>query len=151
MKVRGAVVLLDGDRICLIERVRAGRTYYLFPGGGVEAGETPEQAAVREAHEELGLHVELGRLVGDFSHRGQRQLFYAAKVVGGEFGTGTGEEMACTADSVSGSYTPVWLSLGSALQRDVRPRELCEALRSGVLSGDAVVTGPQPEAASTAS
>lgn len=142
MKIRGAVVLVDEDRVCLIERVRAGRTYYLFPGGGAEAGESPEQAAVREAYEELGLHVELERLVGDFSHRGERHLFYTARVTGGEFGTGMGEEMACTADSVSGSYTPVWLPLASALQRDVRPRELCEALRSGALQGAAIITGP---------
>ena len=43
MKTRGAVVLLDGDYLCLIERRRAGHTYYLFPGGGTEPGETPNK------------------------------------------------------------------------------------------------------------
>jgi len=54
------VVIVQAGRVALIKRVRAGRTYYLFPGGGVEEGETPEQAAIREAHEELGVEVELG-------------------------------------------------------------------------------------------
>jgi 8-oxo-dGTP diphosphatase len=35
-----------------------------FPGGKVEPGESPEQAAVREAREELGVEVELGALIG---------------------------------------------------------------------------------------
>lgn len=35
-----------------------------FPGGKVEPGESPEEAAVREAREELGVEVELGALIG---------------------------------------------------------------------------------------
>ncbi len=54
-------VLRDGDgRIAV---VRAARGWFL-PGGGVESGETAEQAVVREAREECGLAIEAGRLVG---------------------------------------------------------------------------------------
>ncbi len=35
-----------------------------FPGGRMEAGETPEQAALREAEEEVGLAIALPRLLG---------------------------------------------------------------------------------------
>jgi 8-oxo-dGTP diphosphatase len=116
VKTRGAVVLLDGDSICLIKRKRAGQTYYLFPGGGVEAGETLEQTAVREAFEELGVQVELDRLVANLSFKRNRQYYYTARVVGGEVGTGRGEEMASTLDSPQGTFTPVWLTLREALQ-----------------------------------
>lgn len=35
-----------------------------FPGGAIELGETPEMAAIREAKEETGLEVEVGRFIG---------------------------------------------------------------------------------------
>ena len=136
-------MLLDGNRVCLIERKRQGLTYYLFPGGGVEEGETPEQSAVREAYEELGVEVELGRLVSRETFRGDQQLVFLARIVGGVFGTGTGPEMSSTSDSKNGTYTPVWLPLTEALKRDVRPRELCQALLDGALEPDKVLELPR--------
>lgn len=38
-----------------------------FPGGAIELGETPEVAAVREAKEETGLDVEVGKLIGVYT------------------------------------------------------------------------------------
>ena len=35
-----------------------------FPGGAIDPGETPEQAAVREAHEELGIDPAKVRVIG---------------------------------------------------------------------------------------
>ncbi|MCC6569407.1 MAG: NUDIX domain-containing protein, partial [Anaerolineales bacterium] len=57
MRTRAGVVLIENNKIALIERHRAGLEYFVFPGGGVDEGESPEQAAVREAMEELGVEV----------------------------------------------------------------------------------------------
>lgn len=54
----GALVDCDG-RVLIAQRPRgkAMAGLWEFPGGKVEPGETPEQALIRELHEELGLNT----------------------------------------------------------------------------------------------
>lgn len=53
-------------RIVLVER-RHEPLGWALPGGFVDIGETVEEAAVREAHEETGLEVHLKALLGAYS------------------------------------------------------------------------------------
>ena len=78
--MRAAVVIVENGRVALIERVR-DRTYFKFPGGRVESGESPQQAAVREAHEE-GVSVELGDLISVAYRDGREQRYYLASITG---------------------------------------------------------------------
>jgi ADP-ribose pyrophosphatase YjhB (NUDIX family) len=50
-RVRG--IIIKDEKIVLIERVKGDRTYYIFPGGGVEEGETILQALHREMTEKF--------------------------------------------------------------------------------------------------
>ena len=43
-----------------------------FPGGAIEIGETPEQAAIRELKEETGLDVEVQSLLGVYTDSDMR-------------------------------------------------------------------------------
>lgn len=51
-------------RICRND-IFCGQTYFETPGGGVDEGETYEQALVRECDEELGAKVEVGEYLGE--------------------------------------------------------------------------------------
>ena len=55
-----AIVIRDGK--ILMERVvYFGREFFTVPGGGIEDGETPEQAVLRELKEECGLDGKIVR------------------------------------------------------------------------------------------
>ena len=132
--MRSAVIILENDHVALIERVRDGHTYYLFPGGTIEEGETAQAAAIREAYEELGVHVELHMLAAIVRFQNEDQYYYQATIRAGQFGSGTGEEFSSARSVVRGSYRPVWLARQDLAHYDVRPHALARALGVGTLS-----------------
>ena len=55
-----AIALVDTDSRILLAQRPEGKSfggYWEFPGGKVEAGETPEAALIRELQEELGINT----------------------------------------------------------------------------------------------
>jgi 8-oxo-dGTP pyrophosphatase MutT (NUDIX family) len=58
-----AVAVLDGGNRLLLA-LHADRKLWVMPGGLIEPGELPSDAAVRETWEETGLRVELTGLLG---------------------------------------------------------------------------------------
>lgn len=113
MRTRAGIVLIEDDKVALIERHRAGMDYFVFPGGGVDEGETPEQGAVREAFEELGIEVAIKKTVAVIHFDQSTQVYYLVEQVGGEFGTGTGEEFTDSdpEDPEEGIYIPIWMPI----------------------------------------
>jgi mutator protein MutT len=114
MRVRAGIVLIQNNQVALIERHRAGLEYYVFPGGGVDEGETPEHAAIREAMEELGIEVRIKQKIAEIQlgHK-SRQIYFLVEQTGGEFGTGAGEEYtdADPDDPDEGIYIPIWMPI----------------------------------------
>ncbi len=72
----GGFALRDaGGRLLLVHQAYGDRVWD-FVGGGAEPGESPEETAVREAKEEMGLTVEPRGLIGVYFNRPRRILVF---------------------------------------------------------------------------
>jgi 8-oxo-dGTP diphosphatase len=91
-----AIIAHDGAVLMIRRRLAEGELLWAFPGGAVEAGETPEQAAVREVAEEVGLTVEAERVLGERVHpkTGRAMVYVACKMLAGEATVLDAEEIA---------------------------------------------------------
>ncbi len=125
MRNRAGIILIKDNKLALIERHRSDRHYFSFPGGGIDKDESPQEAAVREAEEELGIHVEIKQKVAEVVFWEKTQHYFLAENFSGEFGTGTGEEYG-EYDPAHGTYQPIWMPLEDVLTHNVLPRQLAD-------------------------
>ena len=139
MRTRAGVILIEDNNVALIERHRAGLEYFVFPGGGVDEGESPEQGAIREAMEELGVQVGLKHKIVEINFgRTSRHIYFLVERIAGEFGTGTGEEFtdADPYDPYEGVYIPVWMPLDEVSRRtNIYPAELAKLVLKSPIEG----------------
>lgn len=63
MRHSSRAILIKGDSILLTTNSDDEGTFYIFPGGGQENGETMHEACIRECLEETGLIVKPGELL----------------------------------------------------------------------------------------
>ena len=113
VRVAGYCLIVQYGRILLCrisEEVAGAAGKWTLPGGGIDFGEHPQDAAVREVFEETGLRVRVTEFVDIdsvvFGSSHGLRVIYRAEVVGGE--------MCC---EVEGSTDECgWFTPGEALQ-----------------------------------
>jgi 8-oxo-dGTP diphosphatase len=126
-KTRVRAVIIDQNRILLIKRIKKVSTYWVLPGGGLEQGETNEEAIIRECKEELGVDVFVEKYFDivktQYLEKDQENLFYFCKIIGGKVGTGNGPEFQ-EGDYYEGEHIPEWLSMEEFKEKDIKPEEI---------------------------
>ncbi len=132
---RAVAVVLHNNAVLTMFR-KNDQEYYTFPGGGVEAGETTEQAVVREIAEETSLTVEVDRLVYEIHHdNGDVHYFFLCRYINGtprvQPGTNEYEENELGEDI----HQPKWLPIDSLPETVLYPLEIRNQLIADIEVG----------------
>lgn len=128
-RVRG--ILVDNGIVTLLKRTKKRETYYVFPGGGVEEGESVKQALKRELKEELGIDVNIKKLLtkqySDQPLKNQIVYFYTCEITGGKMGSGKGPEYQL-GNTYEGSREIVQFPISKIKNLNLLPKEVKELI-----------------------
>jgi 8-oxo-dGTP pyrophosphatase MutT (NUDIX family) len=119
------VLVVQDGRLLILHRRKRGDVYDAIPGGKIEDGETPAQAAIREIEEETSLRVRLSAPVLVLENEGRREFYFDARKITGEPVLG-GSEAAFS--SPANAYALGWLALTDLKHAPIRPPALKEWL-----------------------
>jgi len=77
-ELAGCVIWDDHGRLMLIHRNKPDLKWWELPGGKIDEGESPEETAVRELKEEIGVSVEVIKVLGHtyFEYYGIRWKYH---------------------------------------------------------------------------
>jgi 8-oxo-dGTP pyrophosphatase MutT (NUDIX family) len=91
-----AVAIVTSRRGVLVGKRRDGEPPWVFPGGKIEPGESPEDAAVRETLEETRLRVRATGVIGSRVHpqTGVLIVYVAAVLADRAHDVAAGDELA---------------------------------------------------------
>ncbi len=82
---RSAGVIIKESKVLMIHRFKNGDEYFVLPGGGIEKGESPEDALIREIKEETSLEIKIEKSSGNFIDEfGDEHFNFLCEYISGE-------------------------------------------------------------------
>lgn len=125
---RVRAIIIKQNSILLIKRTKNNSCYWVFPGGGVEPGETNELALIRECKEELGVNIKLQRLFLKLKSskpeiKGQIESFYICEIIGGVLGNVDGPEYQKNS-GYEGKHEIGWVDINNMDKINLKPVEV---------------------------
>lgn len=125
-------ILFHQNKLLLIHRIRTvngiRKSYYVFPGSGLEPSESVSQCVRREIMEELGILVTPLNTLYRLETESLIEYFVLCSYVEGSIGTGTGPEFTSASYQGHGLYLPEAVPISQVAQLP-----LLEAVRNALV------------------
>ncbi len=123
---RAVGIVLRNDEVLLMQRRLNGKEYFVFPGGGVEAGENVEDAVLRELLEETTIKASINKLLYKVVYPEQKDaehFFYLCSHISGEPQLGEGNEKQ-EMEAGTGYFKPLWVPVSDLSSMTIYPLEV---------------------------
>ncbi len=128
--IRPATITLKENKVLLVRSNYNGKEFFLFPGGGLEFGETLEEGAIRETFEETGIKVKIKKLIHineyiykeDWTKRSITSFFLAELIGEKEINMQTSDEGKIK--------EALWIEIDELDKIDIRPKIIVKALKN---------------------
>ena len=109
---RSAGIVIKDNKVLVMHRINKGDEYWVFPGGGQEEGEMPDQTAVREIDEETTVKVKATKLLYHIVwDTGEESFFYLCEYISGEPQLGPDSEEFEKMKTGIQTYEPMWIDI----------------------------------------
>jgi 8-oxo-dGTP diphosphatase len=131
---RAVAVVVRNHQVLVVDRLRAGMSYAVLPGGGVESGESAEAAVARELEEETGLTGRVGQVLWVRDDGGRRATYFLIEHPEGSPRLGGPERERASPDN---RYVLRWVGADDFGDLDLRPREIAPLVRDLLSRGQA--------------
>lgn len=130
-------IIIKDNSLLVMDRNKFGNQYCALAGGGIDAGETPVTAIVRELREETTIEIANPRLVivEDAGPIYGVQYIYLCDYVSGDPQLSPDSEEYKINALGQNLYTPKWLPLAELADANLLPKELKQMLIDNLASG----------------
>ena len=78
---RAFSAIIENGKIVMVYHKRPNRNFWTLPGGGVEKGESLEEASIREAFEEVNLNIKIIRFLYECDYSSGIQYCFLAEAL----------------------------------------------------------------------
>ena len=126
--MRASAIITNKNKVLLIHRKKEGEEYWVFPGGGIEEGETPGEAIRREVLEETSLKVT--KCNYSFDYLDENKVAHPVFVCRVEKGKPKLGGPEAEKNSEEDWYCPEWIELSDAAKLNVYPEEGKRVIKS---------------------
>lgn len=122
--IRG--IVYKEDSIFLIRRVKNDEEYFVFPGGGIEEGETDDVALERELVEEIGVVARKIKPLYILEDEKAIQKFVLCEYISGEFKDATGPEWTSEEYKSHGIYEQLLVKIDELEKYNIVPHKIAK-------------------------